>query len=97
MKENIRPSDLRIGDRIRIIGIPGAGVAGYYLHADTKRAFDKLIARRRSVRIDRIDEYGSPWYTCRFRTKAGRWEWHLFAVCNLDNNWVSVKSRQTKL
>jgi hypothetical protein len=56
----------------------------------------KLIARRRSVRIARIDEYGSPWYTCRFRTRGGKWEWHDLAVCKLDNNWVIVKPRRKK-
>jgi hypothetical protein len=56
-----------------------------------------LIARRRSVRIARIDEYGSPWHTCGFRVKSGQWEWHDLAVCDLDNNWVSVKPRDKKL
>lgn len=93
-KKNASPNDLGVGDRIRIIGIPGAGVPGYYLHPDTKRVFKKLVARRRSVRIARIDEYGSPWYVCRFRKKNGQWEWHSLAVCGLDNNWVRVKSRQ---
>src|SRR5262249_11493146 len=50
-KRNMKPSDVRVGDRIRIIGIPGDGVPGYYLHRDTKRVFKKLIGRGRSVRI----------------------------------------------
>jgi hypothetical protein len=48
------------------------------------------------VRIARIDEYGSPWYACRFRTTSGQWEWHDLAVCDLDNNWVMVESRHKK-
>jgi len=65
----MRPSDLKVGDRIRIIGMPGDGVPGYYLHSDTKRVFKMLIARGRSVRITRIDEYGSPWYAYVFRRR----------------------------
>jgi hypothetical protein len=97
MLEKTSPSDLRVGDRIRIIKLPGADVPGYCLHPDTKRVFKKLIARGRSVRIARIDGYGSPWYTCRFRMKSGLWEWHDLAVCDLDNNWVRVTPRNKKL
>jgi hypothetical protein len=95
-KKYARPADLKVGDRIRIVGMPGEGVPNYYLHRDTKQVFKKLIARRRSVRIAEIDEYGSPWYTCRFRTRSGRWELHYLAVLELDNNWVRVKPRHKK-
>jgi hypothetical protein len=95
-KQNTRPSDLKVGDWIWIVGIPGEGVPGYHLHRDTERVFMKLIARGRPVRIARIDEYGSPWYRCRFRTRDGRWEWHDLAVCDLDNNWVRVRPRHKK-
>jgi hypothetical protein len=93
---NMKPSDLSVGDRIRINGLPGEGVPDYYLHRDTKRVFKRLIARGRSVRISRIDEYGTPWYTCCFRRKDGRWGWNFLAVCDLDNNWVLVKPRRSK-
>jgi hypothetical protein len=86
------PSDLKVGDRIRIIGIPGEGRPNYYLHPDTKRVFKKLIARAKSVRIDRIDAQG-PWYTCRFRMKNGHSETHFVAVALDDTNWVKVKRR----
>jgi len=89
---NIKPSDLRVGDWIRIIGMPGQGVPNYYLHRDTKRVFEKLIARGRAVRIARV-EYGLPWYDCRFEMNNGRREWHSLAVCDLDNNWMKVKPR----
>jgi hypothetical protein len=86
----IDSNDLRVGDRIRIIGIPGEGVPGYFLHADTKRAFMKLIARGRSVRICRIDEFGHPWYDFRFRMKNGRWERHSLNITSDEHNWVRV-------
>ncbi len=88
--------DLKVGDRIRIIRQPGLGVPGYYIHRDTKRVFAKLIARKRSVRIAWIDEYGSPWYRCSFRSKRGRLEHHDLSVMDLDDNWVKVVPRQRK-
>jgi hypothetical protein len=92
--KTMKPSDLRVGDRIRIVGIPGEGVPGYYLLPETKRVFKKLVKRGRSVRIAWIDEYGSPWYRCRFRMKDGRWDWHHLAVFEGDNNWVPVRRRR---
>ena len=91
---SMKPRDLKVGDRIRIIGIPGQGVPGYFLHRDTRRVFNKLIARGRPVRIAWIDEYGAPWYACRFRLKNGRWERHYLGVYDLDYNWIKVKPRR---
>lgn len=87
--------DLKVGDRIRIVEVPGKGIPGYTIHPDTVRAYKLLIRRRRSVRICRIDEYGSPWYECRFRRRNGRLEYHSFIVASADNNWVPVKKRKT--
>ncbi len=70
----LNPKALRIGDRIRIVGIPGEGVPGYYMHSDTRRAYKKFIARGRSVRISFIREDGYPWFDFRLRRKDGRWE-----------------------
>ena len=84
-----------MGDRIRIIAVPGEGVPGYYIHPDTRRAYKKLIARRRSVRIARI-AYGCPWFDFRFRMKDGRTEWHTMAISEMDDNWVAVKLRRKK-
>ena len=90
MRKQPNPRELRVGDRIRIIRLPGEGVPGYYLHPDTRRVFKKLMARGRSVRIARIDGQGVTWFACRFRLKSGHWEWHELSVCELDNNWVRV-------
>jgi hypothetical protein len=89
------PRKLRIGDRIRIIGIPGEGVPGYFLHRDTRRFYKKLMARARSVRIYEIDEHGYPWFQCRFRLKNGQWEYHHLMVTE-DDKWVKVKPRRVK-
>jgi hypothetical protein len=86
-------SMLKVGDRIRIIGVPGEGDPSYKLLTETKRVFKKLVARARSVRIFQIDEYGSPWYACRFKMKNGQWEHHWLAVYDREDNWVLVKPR----
>ncbi|MCE9568273.1 MAG: hypothetical protein K8U57_40250 [Planctomycetes bacterium] len=90
----MKSSDLKVGDRIRIIGIPGDGISGYQIFPETARVYKKLVARGRSVRIYQIDEDGSPWFACRFRTKAGKWEYHFLAVSDTDSNWIAVKGRQ---
>jgi hypothetical protein len=92
----MKASDLRVGDRIRIIGIPGAGDPNYYLHPDTKRAYTKLIARGRSVRIFKIDEYGAPWFAFRFKRKNGKWEYHWLNIYDWEDIWVPVKPRGKK-
>ena len=38
------------------------------------------------MRMFDIDEYGSPWFACQFRTKTGKMEHHIFAVNTNDNN-----------
>ena len=82
--------NLRVGDRIRIVRMPSDfSKPGYYVHPSTRRLYKKLIARRRSVRVYEIDEYGGPWISCRFRDRNGDWEYH--ALCVDDDSWVRVK------
>jgi hypothetical protein len=94
--------DLKVGDTIRIIGIPGEGKPDYLLLPETKRVFKKLIARGKEVRIREIDEWGAPWYACRFKTRSGGWEHHWLAVFDGDANskgdanWVPVQHRKVK-
>jgi hypothetical protein len=90
----MKPSELKVGDRIRIVGLPRIDAPGY-IGRDTKRVLKKLIARRRPVVIDEIDEH-APWYSCRFRMKNGKLEDHSMAVCAGDDNWVLVKPRGKK-
>jgi hypothetical protein len=86
---------LKVGDRIRILSVPGEGVPNYYIHRDTTRVFKKLIARNRAVRVSEIDEYGQPWYICKFKKRHGRFETHFLAILDGENNWVLVKRRKT--
>jgi hypothetical protein len=91
----MKVSELKVGDRIRITGVPGEGVKGYCIHPDTVLVYKKLVARGRAVRIYEIDEYGSPWFACRFRKKSGKWEHHTLAVIDTDTNWIAVKRQRT--
>lgn len=83
---------LRIGDQIRIVRMPSDfSKPGYYVHRETRRLYKRLIERRRPVRVCEIDEWGTPWISCRFRMKNGRWEHHFLAVD--DDSWERVKHR----
>jgi hypothetical protein len=88
---NERWCDLRVGDRIRIVRLPSEwNLPGYHVPPCTKRLYQRLIARRRSVRISEIDELGLPWIRCQFRSRSGGWEYHFLAVN--DDSWVRIKS-----
>ena len=91
----MKASELRVGDWIRITGIAGDGVPGYYILPETVRVYKKLVARNRPVRIREIDEYGAPWYRCMFRMRNGKWEGHDLAVFDSDGNWIPVKRRKS--
>ena len=90
----MKASELKIGDRIRITCVPGKDIPGYYIHPDTVRAYKKVIARGRSVRISRIDDDGTPWFDFWVRHKSGRREHHFLTVRDEENNWVTVKPRK---
>ena len=89
----MKSRDLRIGDTVRIIGVPGEGIPDYFIHRETVRVYKKLTARMRPVRIREIDEYGQPWFWCRFRRKNGTFELHALAIMDTDTNWELVKRR----
>ena len=83
---------LRLGDRVRLVRLPSEwNNSRYYVPPCTRRLYKKLIARRRSVRVYEIDEYGRPWISCRFPRKNGKWEYHALSVD--DDSWVKVKKR----
>jgi hypothetical protein len=72
---------LRIGDRIRLVEMPPEFFRpGYFIHRDTLRAYQRLLARGRPLRVDEIDAWGLPYVHFRFRCRNGRWEYHRLAV-----------------
>jgi hypothetical protein len=84
---------LKIGDRIRLLCVPthdleqrerelreGAEDAGWT--ADT---IDRIIRQDPVVTIDRIDEYGQPWFTCNLVGDDGVIQEHTLALMENDS------------
>jgi hypothetical protein len=61
---NDRHLQLRVGDCIRILAVPGQGVPGFWMHDDTRRLFERLVADRAVLQIYEIDDSGLPWVKC---------------------------------
>ena len=93
MKDDWRK--LRVGDRIRFVSMPtDISQPGYVVHRDTLRVFQRLIERRRPVRVAFLDQWGdgkAPWIRCRFRRKDGRIEYHSLMIDH--DGWVRVRAR----
>ena len=88
-------SGLKVGDRVRVVRMPpGCDEPGYVLHPDTRRLYMRLIARGRSLRVAKIDEFGVPWVHSRFRRKDGRTDYHSLSLN--DETRVKVRSRRKK-
>ena len=83
----MKASELKVGDQIRIIDVPE--------DADkrTKKVWEALYKRGRSVRISEIDDTKIPWYWCRFKEKNGKWYHHHLSVTDEDANWILVKKK----
>ena len=89
--------ELRVGDRIRIVRLPGREVLGYVLHPETRQLYERLVATRKVLRIREIDEDGLPWIKCRFEIRCRskdadrscQWEHHFLAVNDDSWEWVS--------
>ena len=82
---------LRVGDRVRIVRIPGgADGPGCVYPAETRALHQRLIASARSVPVDNIDEYGTPWISCSFKHEDGKWHHHLLAMN--DDSWERAES-----
>ena len=74
-------SDLRVGDRIRLVAFPTEwDQPGYRAPRSTRKVYRRLIERRRPLRVYQVDEWGMPWVACRFRDPRGNWEYHWLAI-----------------
>ncbi len=89
---NVRPlvglmpdrTKLKIGDRIRLLRVP-AGESSRW----TKVTIGAIIRQDPVVTIDRIDEYGQPWFNYNLARPNGRVAEHTLAVME-DDSWVPV-------
>jgi hypothetical protein len=87
------PRELKVGDRVRFIGIPEAWMEPGFFVSKESRAFMKvLIARRGSSRINSIDEFGYPWITARVRHRNGTLEHHAWMITE-TTGWLRVRRR----
>ncbi|ELP32038.1 hypothetical protein [Rhodopirellula baltica] len=90
---------LKIGDRIRITGVPiadlqqrereiqtNAEMAGW-----TADSIERIIQQTPIVQISRIDEYGCVWYDATVTGSDGREEEHSLIVYD-DDTWEYVGS-----
>jgi hypothetical protein len=86
---------LKVGDRIRLLCVPAAdlkqrerelrecaGYAGWT--ADT---IERILRQDPFVRIDRIDEYGQPWFNYTLVDRDGVAEEHTLVVID-DDSWT---------
>jgi hypothetical protein len=86
-------TSLRVGDRLRILAVPecdlaqrdhevsqNAAMAGWT--ADT---IERIIATNPIVTVERIDEYGAPWFAVEFNELGGT-QYHYLTILD-DSSW----------
>ncbi len=79
---------LKVGDRVRIVAVPEKNTPNC-----TIRVFKRLMDRKGSVRISRVEK-GVPWFDCKF-LKWGRWEYHSLALLPGEEHlWKKVNARK---
>jgi hypothetical protein len=85
---------LKVGARVRIVRFPpGWAEPGFHVPWSTREVYRRLMARRRSLRIDLVDAWGA-WVRCQFRSRAGRMHYH--SVVLDDGCWVRVIPRKPR-
>jgi hypothetical protein len=88
-----------VGNRIRILAVPALDMRAMAeamrrkdpLAQWTTRVLQRLADRRHVVRIDEIDDHGTPWFPYSFKNKSNEWEHHHLAVME-DDSWELVDS-----
>jgi hypothetical protein len=88
---------LRAGDRIRLLRVPEADLRqreherrdGVELPGWTADTLERIIQLDPVVTIDRVDEYGAPWFDCEFKAEDGTIHYHSLTVTE-DESWERV-------
>ena len=86
-------SELRVGDRIRLLAVPACDLAqrereiatGAEMAGWTADAIERIIASDPVVTIDRIDEFGAPWFDVELDSADGI-EHHSLTILD-DDSW----------
>lgn len=84
---------LRVGDRIRILAVPASDLAqrereiatGVEMAGWTANTIERIIASNPVVIIDRIDEFGAPWFDVTLDGDEGE-EQHSLTILD-DVSW----------
>ena len=88
---------LRKGDRIRLLRVPesdlrqrddevqrGAELAGW-----TANTLERILAIDPLVTIDKVDEYGAPWFSYELVGEDGTKEYHSLTITE-DESWEFI-------
>jgi hypothetical protein len=86
-------SELRVGDRIRLLAVPVRDLAqrerelatGAQMPGWTADTIERIIASHPIVTIDRIDKYGAPWFDVELDGADGV-EHHSLTILD-DDSW----------
>ncbi len=89
-------SKLCVGDRIRLLAVPASDLAQREHEIATRvemagwtaDTIERIIASDPVVTIDRIDEYGAPWFEVELDGKSGV-EHHSLTILE-DDSWEFV-------
>jgi hypothetical protein len=73
---------LKPGDQIRLLRVPNGQISRW-----TKVTIEAILRQGPVVTIDRIDEYGKPWFDYNLARSNGRVAEHTIAVFD-DDSWV---------
>lgn len=88
------PRKLKVGDKIRFVGLPEEwSVPGAAVAPQSVAFMKKMIGRKRPSRIHRIAEDGSPWIQARLRDGDGiaYHEWGIYE----ETGWRLVRKKGT--
>jgi hypothetical protein len=85
--------NLKEGDRVRLVCFPTEYLPAHTLHPETRLLYHRLLERRRSVRVSKIDDDGLPWIQCQFRGDDGEWDYH-YLLIGTESGWTRIRPRR---
>ena len=96
------PAKLRVGDRIRLLAVPQADIEqrdreiqrGHPDAGWTANAIERIIVQCPVVTIDRIDEFGMPWFDAELKDERGETEYHSLAIMDENSGSIWKHDRQ---
>lgn len=85
---------LKPGDRIRLLSVPESDLKqreeeirrGIEMAGWTADTLERILALDPVVTIDRVDEYGMPWFDYELKTADGEPEYHSLGIAE-NESW----------